>query len=109
MQRNGAAQILLLSLVLFLSHRIELRVEGEALLDDGDEHIHGLGVILVNFVHRKDVSWPSLLSGVCRDVLPRCVMARAKGVAIVESTFLTFALVMIALLVIGFIVYKKSM
>jgi len=35
-------------------------------------------------------------------------MARAKGVAKVDSTFITFALVMIAILVIGLVVYKKS-
>ena len=35
-------------------------------------------------------------------------MARAKGVAMVDSTFLTFALVVIVILVIGLVVYKKS-
>lgn len=34
-------------------------------------------------------------------------MARAKGVAM-DSTFMTFAFVMIALAVIGLVVYKKS-
>jgi len=34
-------------------------------------------------------------------------MARAKGVAM-DSTFLTFAIVVIAILVSGLVVYKKS-
>ena len=34
-------------------------------------------------------------------------MARAKGVAM-DSTFLTFAILMIAILVVGLVVYKKS-
>jgi hypothetical protein len=35
-------------------------------------------------------------------------MVRTKGVAMVDSTFLMFAIVMIAIFVGGIIVYKKS-